>query len=112
MVLSKINKKSPIELANTLSQEIKNLLIERSKGDRINLKNELSISTLKSENLKEAWISAENNNGIDELRDLINTKENYHDLSKSLKKDFYVDWCCHMHSDGNEFISKKPNPGR
>ena len=41
------------------------------------------------------------------IRDLINTKENYHDLSKSLKKDFYVDWCCHMHSDGNEFISKK-----
>ena len=41
-------------------------------NNKCDLKNELSISTLKSENLKEAWISAENNNGIDELRDLIN----------------------------------------
>jgi hypothetical protein len=41
------------------------------------------------------------------LRKLISDKENYFDISKSLNKDFYVDWCCHMHSDGNEFISNK-----
>jgi len=41
------------------------------------------------------------------IREMIKNKENYHDLSKSLKKNYYVDWCCHLHSEGNQFISRK-----
>tara|TARA_B100001564_G_C20582756_1_gene643975 strand:- start:213 stop:1190 length:978 start_codon:yes stop_codon:yes gene_type:complete len=52
-----------------LSQEIKNILIERSKGDRINLKNELS--KLKSLSLSKSKF------GIDDVNKLSNLAENY-----------------------------------
>jgi len=52
-----------------LSQEIKNILIERSKGDRINLKNELS--KLKSLSLSKSKFS------IDDVNKLSNLAENY-----------------------------------
>ncbi len=52
-----------------LSQEIKNILIERSKGDRINLKNELS--KLKSLSLSKSKFS------IDDVNKLSNIAENY-----------------------------------
>ena len=52
-----------------LSQEIKNLLIERSKGDRINLKNELS----KLENLQ----ISKNKLSTDDVLKLSNLAENF-----------------------------------
>ena len=52
-----------------LSQEIKNILIERSKGDRINLKNEL----LKLKNLS----VSKNKLSIDDVIKLSNLAENY-----------------------------------
>ena len=52
-----------------LSQEIKNLLIERSKGDRINLKNELS-------KLKNLLISKKTLN-VEDVIKLSNIAENY-----------------------------------
>ncbi len=52
-----------------LSQEIKNILIERSKGDRINLKNELS----KLENLK----ISKNKLNTDDVLKLSNLAENF-----------------------------------
>ena len=58
----KVNKLS-------LSQEIKNILIERSKGDRINLKNELS--KLKNLSLSKSKLS------IDDVNKLSNLAENY-----------------------------------
>ena len=53
----------------SLSQEIKNILIERSKGDRINLKNELS--KLKNLSLSKSKLS------IDDVNKLSNLAENY-----------------------------------
>ena len=53
----------------SLSQEIKNILIERSKGDRINLKNEL----LKLKNLS----VSKNKLSIDDVIKLSNLAENY-----------------------------------
>ena len=53
----------------SLSQEIKNILIERSKGDRINLKNELS--KLKNLTLSKSKLS------IDDVNKLSNLAENY-----------------------------------
>tara|TARA_B100001027_G_scaffold21541_1_gene12687 strand:- start:3 stop:980 length:978 start_codon:yes stop_codon:yes gene_type:complete len=53
----------------SLSQEIKNILIERSKGDRINLKNELS--KLKNLSLSKNKLS------IDDVIKLSNLAENY-----------------------------------
>ena len=53
----------------SLSQEIKNILIERSKGDRINLKNELS--KLKNLSLSKNKLS------IDDVNKLSNLAENY-----------------------------------
>tara|TARA_B100001175_G_scaffold39674_1_gene28999 strand:+ start:99 stop:1076 length:978 start_codon:yes stop_codon:yes gene_type:complete len=53
----------------SLSQEIKNILIERSKGDRINLKNELS-------KLKSLMIS-KNKVSTDDVMKLSNLAENY-----------------------------------
>jgi len=53
----------------SLSQEIKNILIERSKGDRINLKNELS--KLKNLSLSKSKLS------IDDVNNLSNLAENY-----------------------------------
>ena len=53
----------------SLSQEIKNILIERSKGDRINLKNELS--KLKHLSLSKSKLS------IDDINKLSNLAENY-----------------------------------
>ena len=53
----------------SLSQEIKNILIERSKGDRINLKNELS----KIKNLS----LSKNKLSIDDVNKLSNLAENY-----------------------------------
>ncbi len=53
----------------TLSQEIKNILIDRSKGDRINLKNELS--KLKNLSLSKNQLSAE------DILKLSNLAENY-----------------------------------
>ena len=53
----------------SLSQEIKNILIERSKGDRINLKNELS--KLKNLSLNKSKLS------IDDVNKLSNLAENY-----------------------------------
>ena len=53
----------------SLSQEIKNILIERSKGDRINLKNEL----LKLKNLS----ISKNKLNIDDVIKLSNLAENY-----------------------------------
>ena len=68
-----------------LSQEIKNILIERSKGDRINLKNELS-------KLKNLQISKTKLN-IEDVLKLSNLAENYsvfelsdNYLAKNLKK--------------------------
>ena len=58
----KVNKLS-------LSQEIKNILIERSKGDRINLKNELS--KLKNLSLSKSKLN------IDDVNKLSNLAENY-----------------------------------
>ena len=52
-----------------LSQEIKNILIERSKGDRINLKNEM----LKLKNLS----ISKNKLSIDDVLKLSNLAENY-----------------------------------
>tara|TARA_B100000886_G_scaffold339331_1_gene304483 strand:- start:450 stop:1427 length:978 start_codon:yes stop_codon:yes gene_type:complete len=52
-----------------LSQEIKNILIDRAKGDRINLKNELS-------KLKNLFIS-KNKLDIDDVIKLSNLAENY-----------------------------------
>ena len=53
----------------SLSQEIKNILIDRSKGDRINLKNELS--KLKNLSLSKSKLS------IDDVNKLSNLAENY-----------------------------------
>ena len=53
----------------SLSQEIKNILIERSKGDRINLKNELS--KLKNLSLSKSKLN------IDDVNKLSNLAENY-----------------------------------
>ena len=53
----------------SLSQEIKNILIERSKGDRINLKNEL-------EKLRNLQIS-KNKVSIEDVLKLTNLAENY-----------------------------------
>ena len=53
----------------SLSQEIKNLLIERSKGDRINLKNELS--KLKNLSLSKSKLS------VEDINQLSNLAENY-----------------------------------
>ena len=53
----------------SLSQEIKNLLIERSKGDRIYLKNEL-------EKLRNLHIS-KNKVSIEDVLKLTNLAENY-----------------------------------
>ena len=53
----------------SLSQEIKNILIERSKGDRINLKNELS--KIKNLSLSKSKLS------IDDVNKLSNLAENY-----------------------------------
>ena len=53
----------------SLSQEIKNILIERSKGDRINLKNELH--KLKNLSLSKSKLS------IDDVNKLSNLAENY-----------------------------------
>ena len=53
----------------SLSQEIKNILIERSKGDRINLKNELA--KLKNLSLSKSKLS------IDDVNKLSNLAENY-----------------------------------
>ena len=53
----------------SLSQEIKNILIERSKGDRINLKNELS--KLKSLSLTKRKLS------VNDVNTLSNLAENY-----------------------------------
>tara|TARA_Y100000816_G_scaffold284552_1_gene262878 strand:+ start:1503 stop:2480 length:978 start_codon:yes stop_codon:yes gene_type:complete len=68
-----------------LSQEIKNILIERSKGDRINLKNEL----LKLKNLS----ISKNKISADDVIKLSNLAENYsvfelsdNYLAKNLKK--------------------------
>ncbi len=53
----------------SLSQEIKNLLVERSKGDRVNLKNEL---------LKLKYLSISKNNlNINDVLKLSNLAENY-----------------------------------
>ena len=69
----------------SLSQEIKNILIERSKGDRINLKNEL-------EKLRNLQIS-KNKVSIEDVLKLTNLAENYsvfelsdNYLSKNSKK--------------------------
>ena len=74
----KVNKLS-------LSQEIKNILIERSKGDRINLKNELS--KLKNLSLSKSKLN------IDDVNKLSNLAENYsvfelsdNSLAKNSKK--------------------------
>ena len=58
-----------IEHKFSLSQEIKNILIERSKGDRINLKNELA-------KLKNLSISKKKIN-LEEVLKLSNLAENY-----------------------------------
>ena len=69
----------------SLSQEIKNILIERSKGDRINLKNEL----LKLKNLS----ISKNKLSTEDVLKLSNLAENYsvfelsdNYLAKNLKK--------------------------
>jgi len=41
------------------------------------------------------------------IRDMIKEKENFHDLSKSFRKDYYLDWCCHLNSEGNKAIASK-----
>ena len=62
-------KKSKIKHKFNLSQEIKNILIERSKGDRINLKNELS--KLKNLSITKKKLS------IEDVLKLSNLAENY-----------------------------------
>ena len=41
------------------------------------------------------------------IRNLMSEKNNFYDLSKILKKDFYIDWCCHLNSDGNRITQIK-----
>ena len=69
----------------SLSQEIKNILIERSKGDRINLKNELS--KLKNLSLSKNKISVEDVNKLSNLAEnysVFELSDNY--LAKNSKK--------------------------
>ena len=69
----------------SLSQEIKNILIERSKGDRINLKNELS--KLKNLSLSKNKISVEDVNKLSNLAEnysVFELSDNY--LAKNTKK--------------------------
>ena len=69
----------------SLSQEIKNILIERSKGDRINLKNELS--KLKNLSLSKSKISVEDVNKLSNLAEnysVFELSDNY--LAKNSKK--------------------------
>ncbi len=69
----------------SLSQEIKNILIERSKGDRINLKNELS--KLKNLSLSKSKISLEDVNKLSNLAEnysVFELSDNY--LAKNSKK--------------------------
>jgi len=69
----------------SLSQEIKNILIERSKGDRINLKNELS--KLKNLSLSKNKLSIEDVNKLSNLAEnysVFELSDNY--LAKNSKK--------------------------
>ena len=69
----------------SLSQEIKNILIERSKGDRINLKNELS--KLKNLSFSKNKISVEDVNKLSNLAEnysVFELSDNY--LAKNTKK--------------------------
>ncbi len=68
-----------------LSQEIKNILIERSKGDRINLKNELT--KLKNLSLSKAKLSLEDVNKLSNLAEnysVFELSDNY--LAKNSKR--------------------------
>ena len=67
--LSIVIQKFLIDNKLSLSQEIKNILIERSKGDRVNLKNELS-------KLKNLMIS-KNKVSTEDVMKLSNLAENY-----------------------------------
>ena len=67
--LSLVIQKFLIDNKLSLSQEIKNILIERSKGDRVNLKNELS-------KLKNLMIS-KNKVSAEDVVKLSNLAENY-----------------------------------
>ena len=67
--LSLVIQKFLIDNKLSLSQEIKNILIERSKGDRVNLKNELS-------KLKNLMIS-KNKVSAEDVMKLSNLAENY-----------------------------------
>ena len=40
------------------------------------------------------------------IRSKIKNRKNFFDISKILQKDYYLDWCCHLSSEGNKFIAE------
>lgn len=40
------------------------------------------------------------------IRSKIKDHTNFFDISKTLQEDYYLDWCCHLNSDGNRFMAE------
>ena len=41
------------------------------------------------------------------IRNLSKNIEKFYDLSGTLDKDYYLDWCCHLNSEGNRYVAEK-----